>query len=199
MEARAELLRKTDERLAHLYAMHSGREAEEFASLMAENNGEGRWLTAEETLQAGLADKIIDNVFVGSLVPEGEEVLPSDEVKPNVENSVAGEIIRYLLGRLAYRIEEWIERLHEKHLAKRQERLAEKQAEQDEQAEPVAEESLPQAEAKQPTRSTILFDEGQRRYTATQVKATEDPSMSTPHALSNERAYADDAKAFGRY
>ncbi len=199
LEARAELLRKTDERLAHLYAMHSGREAEEFASLMAENNGEGRWLTAEETLQAGLADKIIDNVFVGSLVPEGEEVLPCDEVKPNVENSVAGEIIRYLLGRLAYRIEEWIERLHEKHLAKRQERLAEKQAEQDEQAEPVAEESLPQAEAKQPTRSTILFDEGQRRYTATQVKATEDPSMSTPHALSNERAYADDAKAFGRY
>lgn len=199
LEARAELLRKTDERLAHLYAMHSGREAEEFASLMAENNGEGRWLTAEETLQAGLADKIIDNVFVGSLVPEGEEVLPSDEVKPNVENSVAGEIIRYLLGRLAYRIEEWIERLHEKHLAKRQERLAEKQAEQDEQAEPVAEESLPQAEAKQLAHSTILFDEGQRRYTATQVKATEDPSMSTPHALSNERAYADDAKAFGRY
>lgn len=206
LEARAELLRKTDERLAHLYAMHSGREAEEFATLMAENNGEGRWLTAEEAVKAGLADKIIDNVFVGSLVPEDNDVLPSDEVKSNVENSVAGEIIRYLLGRLAYRIEEWIERLHEKHQQKRQERLAEKQGEKavgeeaaGEPAVEIAEEPLPQAEAQQPAHSTILFDEGQRRYTATQVKAAEDPSMSTPHALSNERAYADDAKAFGRY
>ena len=187
LEARAELLRKTDERLAHLYAMHSGREAEEFATLMAENNGEGRWLTAEEAVEAGLADKIIDNVFVGSLVPEGEEALPTDEVKPNVENSVAGEIIRYLLGRLAYRIEEWIER------------LAEKQAKEELTEETAAEEALPQAEAKQPTHSAILFDEGQRRYAATQVKASEDPSMSAPHALSNEKAYADDAKAFGRY
>ena len=56
LESRAELLRKTDERLAHLYAQHSGREAETFVELMAENNGEGRWLTAEETLEAGLAD-----------------------------------------------------------------------------------------------------------------------------------------------
>ena len=199
LEARAELLRKTDERLAYLYAMHSGREAEVFATLMAENNGEGRWLTAEEAVEAGLADKIIDNVFVGSLVPEGEEALPTDEVKPNVENSVAGEIIRYLLGRLAYRIEEWIERLHEKHQQKRQERLAEKQAKEELTEEPAAEEALPQAEAKQPTHSAILFDEGQRRYAATQVKASEDPSMSAPHALSNEKAYADDAKAFGRY
>ena len=47
LDARAELLRKTDERLAHLYAMHSGGEVEFFAELMAENNGEGRWLTAE--------------------------------------------------------------------------------------------------------------------------------------------------------
>ncbi len=199
LDARAELLRKTDERLAHLYAMHSGREAEVFAELMAENNGEGRWLTAEETVEAGLADKIIDNLFVGSLVPEDNDVLPSDNAKlSKVENSVAGEIIRYLLGRLAYRIEEWIERLHEKHTAKRQERLAEKQAAETEE-EISIEETLPQADAKQMATSTILFDEGQRRYSATQVKASEDPSMSTPHALSNEKAYADDAKAFGRY
>ena len=205
LEARAELLRKTDERLAHLYAMHAGGEAEYYAELMSENNGEGRWLTAEETVEAGLADKIIDNVFVGSLLPVPEQgALEStekdDEVK--VDNSVAGDIIRYLLGRLAYRLEEWIDNLHEKHQAKRQQRRAAKQAELEkaEPTEPIAgEESLPQAEAKQPTRSAILFDEGQRRYAASQVKAVEDPTMSTPHALSNEKAYADDAKAFGRY
>ena len=36
LEARAELLRKTDERLSHLYSFHSGRPAEEFKALMAE-------------------------------------------------------------------------------------------------------------------------------------------------------------------
>ena len=197
LDARAELLRKTDERLAHLYAMHSGREVEHFVELMSENNGEGRWLTAEETVAAGLADRIIDNVFVGSLIPDtNAEELPADIAEtPKLENSIAGEIIRFILGKLAYRLEEWIEQLRDKHIAKRKERLAEKEFASD---EIIDEATLPQADATQP-QSSILFDEGQRRYTATQVKATEDPSMSTPHIPSNEKAYADDAKAFGRY
>lgn len=53
LEARAELLRKTDERLAALYARRSGRPQEEFAKRMAENNGNGRWLSPEETVAAG--------------------------------------------------------------------------------------------------------------------------------------------------
>ena len=196
LDARAELLRKTDERLAHLYAMHSGREVEHFVELMSENNGEGRWLTAEETVAAGLADRIIDNVFVGSLVPDTNDDLPADIAEtPKLENSIAGEIIRFILGKLAYRLEEWIEQLRDKHIAKRKERLAEKEFASE---EIIDEATLPQADATQP-QSSILFDEGQRRYTATQVKATEDPSMSTPHTASNEKAYADDAKAFGRY
>ena len=197
LDARAELLRKTDERLAHLYAMHSGREVEHFVELMAENNGEGRWLTAEETVAAGLADRIIDNVFVGSLIPDpNADDLPADIVEaPKLENSIAGEIIRFILGKLAYRLEEWIEQLRDKHIAKRKEKLLEKELAAE---EVVAEAALPQAEAAQP-QSSILFDEGQRRYSSSQVKATEDPTMNTPHALSNERAYADDAKAFGRY
>ena len=60
LEARTELLRKTDEQLARLYALHSGKDESFFAELMAENNGEGRWLSAEETIEAGLADAIID-------------------------------------------------------------------------------------------------------------------------------------------
>ena len=197
LDARAELLRKTDERLAHLYAMHSGREVEHFVELMSENNGEGRWLTAEETVAAGLADRIIDNVFVGSLVPDTNDDLPADIAEtPKLENSIAREIIRFILGKLAYRLEEWIEQLRDKHIAKRKERLAEKEFASE---EIIDEATLPQADATQAPQSSILFDEGQRRYTATQVKATEDPSMSTPHIPSNEKAYADDAKAFGRY
>ncbi len=54
-----ELLTKTDERIAAIYAERSGRELGEFALLMAENNGSGRWLSPEETLDAGLADRIV--------------------------------------------------------------------------------------------------------------------------------------------
>ena len=50
----------TDERLAALYARRSGRPQEEFAQRMAENNGNGRWLSPEETVAAGLADVVTD-------------------------------------------------------------------------------------------------------------------------------------------
>lgn len=93
--SRAELLRKTDERLAQLYALHSKRDVEEMTSLMAENNGEGRWLTAEEAVAAGLADRIIDSA--PTLVEQseqekmlsGERVTPSAEAAPAIKPSVA--------------------------------------------------------------------------------------------------------------
>ena len=191
LDARADLLRKTDERLASLYALHSGRDAQYFADLMAENNGEGRWLTAEETVAAGLADRITDPLITGVLVPEKEDT-PSDVDILQVENSAASEIIRYLLGRLAYRIEEWLERLHEKHVAKREAKRAEKEAIEEQ-------ETLPQAVAQSPIKSIIAFEEGQHRHSSSKVKPAEDPSMNQPLLRANEEAYAADAKAFGKY
>ena len=73
LEARAELLRKTDERLAALYARRSGRPQEEFAQRMAENNGNGRWLSPEETVAAGLADRIVE----GGETAKGERREPA--------------------------------------------------------------------------------------------------------------------------
>ncbi len=60
LSSKAELLLKTDERIAELYARRSSRSAEEFISLMGEEGGNGRWLTAEEAIEAGLADVVID-------------------------------------------------------------------------------------------------------------------------------------------
>ncbi|MBR5820521.1 MAG: Clp protease ClpP [Alistipes sp.] len=59
LEAQIALLRATDDRLASLYADRSGEPKEQFEALMAENGGAGRWLTPEEVLEAGLADRII--------------------------------------------------------------------------------------------------------------------------------------------
>lgn len=56
LRAQTELLEKTDERLAALYAERSGRAVEEFRALMAENNGRGRWLSPDEAMQMGLVD-----------------------------------------------------------------------------------------------------------------------------------------------
>lgn len=77
--SRAELLRKTDERLAQLYAQHSGGDVAQYAALMAENNGEGRWLTAEEAVQAGLADIIIDAQVVTDEPTDGQPAEPVTE------------------------------------------------------------------------------------------------------------------------
>ena len=55
-----DLLHQTDARIAAVYAARSGRPAAEFEALMAENNGNGRWLAPEEAVAAGLADKVID-------------------------------------------------------------------------------------------------------------------------------------------
>jgi ATP-dependent protease ClpP protease subunit len=55
----ADLLDKTDERIAGIYADASGKAAGHFIALMQENDGNGRWLTAEEALGEGLADRIV--------------------------------------------------------------------------------------------------------------------------------------------
>lgn len=65
---RLDLLRQTDTRIAAVYAARSGRPAAEFEALMAENNGNGRWLSPEEAVAAGLADTVVDT---------GEHTAPS--------------------------------------------------------------------------------------------------------------------------
>ena len=59
LQEQAELLKKTDERIAAIYAAHSDKGVEQFASLMAQNGGDGVWLSPEQALEAGLVDTII--------------------------------------------------------------------------------------------------------------------------------------------
>ena len=280
LEARADLLHKTDERLAQLYALHGGESAEAYADLMAENNGEGRWLTAEETVALGLADRIFDSAAaVGVEVAEDaheeekfKEVLPvamaaadaagevaaadaageiaaagasgeateedapleadplaaepaaaapplPQEVKKAL-NVAAGELLRYIFERFAYRWEQWMERLRERREEKRAER---EESALEEETSPVSEEASsgadtattteeqpsatasqvhamasPLAQVQAARRSKVAFDEGQRRYSATTTKSVEDPSHTAPNMRTNERAYSDDVKAFSR-
>lgn len=60
LTGKLDLLRQTDTRIAAVYAARSGRPAAEFETLMAENSGNGRWLSPEEAVAAGLADVVTD-------------------------------------------------------------------------------------------------------------------------------------------
>lgn len=188
LASRAELLRKTDERLAELYALHSGGDAEFYATLMAENQGEGRWLTAEEAIEAGLADAIIDDEAEGDIAAESvesvesaeqtteeaEEPMPQNVAKNEKKGkrggrTIAGGIIHYLLKRLAYRIEEWLDNLREKRAAKRAEK---EQAEQEPATEPDEGTAAEPHEAPKQRRRT-------RRKRAEKVNTEEQAEQST--------------------
>ncbi len=79
LQSKLELLQKTDERLAELYAERSQRSAEEFKLLMSQDGGNGHWLSADEAIAAGLADKIID-------LAAGSEVEPQSDDERAVKN-----------------------------------------------------------------------------------------------------------------
>ena len=284
LESRADLLKKTDERLAQLYALHSGGDAEEYARLMAENNGEGRWLTPQETVEWGLADRVIDSAAQGteqqvellqSLMPvasvavateadvvaeavesgqtqqsgqsqqsgKGSSAKPKGGQRGTTQQSVkrmvqrlAGELLQYLFSRLASRWEQWVSKKQAQREEREQNAAAATSTEEGADAGadagcgsaematidagcgtsesgaatlvessavaspqlPTAKVGLPTDEATAMRRSTIAFEQGQSRFTATTLKPVEAPLMGAPHALSNEKAYMDDVKAFSR-
>ena len=84
LSSRIDLLRKTDERIAAVYAARSGRPVGEFVALMNENNGDGRWLSPDEALAAGLADRIV-----------GAEEQPS---RDSIVRDIADRIVRLFGG-----------------------------------------------------------------------------------------------------
>ena len=70
LQAEIELLRQTDERIAEIYARHSGRIFGEIAALMSENGGRGRWLSPAEVVNYGLADAVEDGATMETTTAE---------------------------------------------------------------------------------------------------------------------------------
>ena len=73
LQAEIELLRQTDERIAEIYARHSGRSIEEIAALMSENGGRGRWLSPAEVVNYGLADAVEDGATTETTTTEVQQ------------------------------------------------------------------------------------------------------------------------------
>lgn len=79
-----DLLGKTDERIAQVYADASGLESGKFTALMRENHGNGRWLSPDETLEAGLADRIIAPGEISNRAQDDIKTLNLPEIPQNL-------------------------------------------------------------------------------------------------------------------
>ena len=240
LASRAELLHKTDVRLAQLYAQRSGRGEEFYAALMAENNGGGRWLSAEEAVSAGLADRIFDGLMTGVILPEGtplppqkgdeaadgedtasqqggdtaqSETIPSArakkpdgdatcEVVEKAAAAVAGDVVKCAVRRFAHCWDKFMERVRSRCASRR---VARDEAEAKDAAAKTAAAKTETATAEEKreslarnavSASAVAFDEGQRRYGASVVRAVEDPSTEPLSAESNALADQEDARVF---
>lgn len=97
LAAKIDLLKKTDERIAEIYAVRSGRPVEEFKALMSENNGEGKWLSADEAVAAGLVDVVIqDSPVMNFITMNVEEEEPFNK---NIMNKIKNKFA-HVLGAL---------------------------------------------------------------------------------------------------
>ncbi len=101
----AELLAKTDQQIAQIYAQRSGMPAMKFTELMAKDNGLGEWLTAEQTVEMGLADQLenpmnIKNVVnnIGRFFRKIFNVTENQEIEQNVDGQTAQEIYKEIIA-----------------------------------------------------------------------------------------------------
>ncbi len=173
LASRVELLKKTDERLAELYARRSGKEVDTFTQLMAEEGGTGRWLNASESIEMGLADALIESTQ-SSKEDEAEE---QEQVESTtIENALSS--IKGLVKKLGSQLGLTTDDAAPTQTDNRQERIIS-----------VTHDDSVKAAAK----STIEFDEVQKSLQKTEVKPTEDPSLVEITRSANQRAYDHDA------
>ncbi len=180
--AKIELLQKTDEQLSALYARHGAGTQESYAELMASDSGKGTWLSALETIEAGLADSIIDTTIASteeeSQESQSEETQEGQEAQEEQTDEGVKAIFKSLSRRLG---------------------LSPKKSK-----EPIG---LPRcghnvlhapSKRQQDALSIIEMQEGQRSMSASKVRQGEDASLSEVTLTANEAAYRADAQRIVR-
>ena len=187
MAREIELLRKTDERLAGIYAARSGRPTEEFTALMAENDGDGRWLTPAEAVAAGLADRIAGEpagrvaALTGRIVRNWERLLTQAGLRTPPTPPAVRCSVRHAAEPAAESAGSAGSGPREPSGALRQPSF------------PVPPGAVSGASG-QPS-SPVLSGGG---IGPTTLKPCEDPSLCEALRTANERAYADDARRFAK-
>lgn len=165
LEQRLELLRKTDERLAELYARRSGGEAATYSALMAEQSGAGRWLNAQEAIEMALADRLIE--------VEAEESSVDEPTLLEEAYASVKDVVRRVGQRMGIGVEDVATERVSRHSVTHSDAVATASAEQ---------------------KSVIAFDEGQRGVTKSEVREVEDPGIGDIRRSGNASAYDRDVQ-----
>ncbi len=167
LNSMAELLLKTDECLADLYARRSGRPIDEFRALMSEESGNGRWLSAQEAIDAGLADVILDAATAESAEEQGESAEQQED------DSTVKNLFRRLGRALGLKGEEVELPCATPH------NVLHTESREDEQ-----------------TLAIQAFEQQQRAASSTKLREVEDPTLIEVTPGANHRAYQKDAEVF---
>ncbi len=173
LEQRVELLKKSDERLADIYARRSGRDAEQFVELMGEESGQGRWLNAEEAIEAGLADMVVETTRLESV---------AESVNETVQEAL--DSVKGVIKRIGAKL-----------------RGEEQEESEASEAAPARVSTLDVGVSDTSVgdnTSQIVFEQRQQELRPTQLEMCEDPSLREATMSANESAYRHDARSLRR-
>ena len=73
--AYADDLKQIDTRIANIYAKRGNKNTDTFMNLMNENNGDGRWVDAQEAKDKGLVDKVYEPMKAAASVSNKIELI----------------------------------------------------------------------------------------------------------------------------
>ncbi len=207
LSARLDLLRQTDRRIAALYAARAGRPEAEFAALMAQNNGTGRWLAPAEAVAAGLADTVIGDATSEETAaeerpetearPQGAENLRSAFRKSAAPDSLIGGLLRRRrtkgprTGAAAAP-----DGGAPADACNPTGRTAARLPDPTEDRNILHFDDDPEL---RPAQSLLAAREGQEGVGPTKVAPREDPSVRETLPTANERAYTGDARRFSKF
>lgn len=174
-----EVLLQTDRRLIDIYALRSGRSPERIEALMDENDGNGRWLSPEEAVEAGLADRIVDAAAVSAEAAEEVSHLGLPPLPASVRKGWMARIASMIDGLRGVRREK-----------------PQSSAAPEEVAEPEI--ATPEANAAPASDKGVLgLDAREARLAAraTSTEPREDPSSEERRLSPNEAAYMGDMRS----
>ncbi len=201
LTGKIELLRKTDERIAQLYADRSGRPVADFVALMSENSGNGRWLSADEAVAAGLVDAVVRSEPVMNFtVLDDIENGPNQTVMSKIKNTFVN--VLNVLG-IVPRDADGETEISAEQVQVLDTRLGEAAEQVQNLASQLTAEQTAHAETKdrlEAANASIVELQSQlakAKAQPTTTKAVEDPSLADTNKLEgNAASYAADAEKF---
>lgn len=169
----ADILGKTDGRIARIYADRSGCGVEVFEELMGRDGGRGEWLSPEETVELGLADQVVEFSVIKNV----------------------GQKIRNFARSLRSEFTQLVDKIAQLELDEASAQSNSSAPTIDNKQAESQDDSSDDAMAQEAQREEKI-QELRRQVTQTTTEPREDPALESPRQSQNQGAYANDVEVF---